>query len=30
MDVVDQINAQKVDSGDWPMRNIVIKKAIAF
>ncbi len=30
MEVVDQINAQEVDSGDWPMRNIVIKKATAF
>lgn len=30
MDIVDQINAQEVDSGDWPMRNIVIKKASAF
>lgn len=30
MDVVDQINAQEVDSGDWPMKNIVIIKATAF
>jgi len=30
MEVVDLINSQEVDSGDWPMKNIVIKKATAF
>ncbi len=27
MDVVDLINQQPVDDGDWPMRNILIQKA---
>jgi len=27
MDVVDEINRQPVDSGDWPMPNIIIQKA---
>ncbi len=27
MDVVDLINQQPVDDGDWPMRNIIIQKA---
>jgi len=27
MDVVDQINRQPVDNGDWPMPNITIQKA---
>lgn len=30
MDVVDEINRQPVDNGDWPMKNILIKKATAF
>jgi cyclophilin family peptidyl-prolyl cis-trans isomerase len=30
MEVVDLINSQEVDSGDWPMKNIVIEKATAF
>lgn len=30
MDIVDEINRQPVDSGDWPMKNIVITKATAF
>lgn len=28
MDVVDKINAQETDSGDWPVHNIYIKEAI--
>jgi hypothetical protein len=27
MDVVDKINQQPVDTGDWPMQNIYILKA---
>ncbi|MGI9547814.1 MAG: peptidylprolyl isomerase, partial [Flavobacteriaceae bacterium] len=27
MDVVDEINSQPVDDGDWPSRNIYIIKA---
>tara|TARA_R110000796_G_scaffold35017_3_gene90196 strand:- start:183390 stop:184100 length:711 start_codon:yes stop_codon:yes gene_type:complete len=30
MDVVDLINSQPVDAGDWPMQNIYIIKAEAF
>lgn len=30
MDVVDQINIQEVDNGDWPMKNIIINNAVAF
>ena len=30
MDVVDKINSQPVDSGDWPSQNIYILKAEAF
>ncbi|MDX1327266.1 MAG: peptidylprolyl isomerase, partial [Arenibacter sp.] len=27
MDVVDEINRQPVDNGDWPSQNIIIQKA---
>lgn len=30
MDVVDKINAVEIDSGEWPMRNVYIRKAEAF
>ena len=30
MDVVDKINSQPVDNGDWPSQNIYILKAEAF
>ncbi|MCM4151294.1 peptidylprolyl isomerase [Arenibacter sp. N53] len=30
MDVVDEINSQPVDNGDWPSQNIYILKAEAF
>jgi len=30
MDVVDKINQQEVEAGDWPVQNIYIHKAIAF
>jgi cyclophilin family peptidyl-prolyl cis-trans isomerase len=30
MDVVDKINAVEVESGDWPLQNIVIRKAVAY
>ena len=30
MDVVDKINAVEIDSGEWPMRNVYIRKAEVF
>ena len=30
MDVVDEINRQEVEAGDWPVQNIYINKAVAF
>ena len=30
MDVVDKINQQAVEAGDWPVQNIYIYKAVAF
>ena len=30
MDVVDKINQQEVEAGDWPVQNIYINKAVAF
>jgi len=28
--VVDKINQQAVEAGDWPLQNIYIYKAVAF
>jgi len=28
--VVDKINQQAVEAGDWPVQNIYIYKAVAF
>jgi len=30
MEVVDKINQQAVEAGDWPLQNIYIYKAVAF
>ena len=30
MDTVDKINSVAVESGDWPIQNVVIRKAVAY